>query len=242
VCREIDAINRGFIITSDGGLFYNEPTTTVITSPSSSSTSAPVTNNKRYIFRFVAQCFGIPEAVQRPLISKQLSIMQFNIADGSTGTRGDWMLKWLQSKAEAGVMFIGFCELVGWQTLYSGTDLIRNVPQLSLRSANSGYIYSHITQSTAQSTYPVGIVSLYPFIVRKEYYFPFFQRVVLHVYFEKFELNVLVCHLHAHSAEERTKETNYIATSIIQPLLKENKDSKIIVMGDLNTLSPLDKK
>ena len=224
------------MISTDGGGFYTE------SSPTSSIPVINDPNNKRFIFRMVSQCLGIPEAVQRPLLTNQLSIMQFNIADGSTGERGDQMLKWLQSKAQEGIMFLGFCELVGWQNLFSATDLVRNLPLLTLRAANAGFIYSHITQVTPQSSYPVGIVSIYPFNVIKEYYYPIFQRVVLHVYFEKFDLNVLICHLHAHSADERTKETNYIANLIIQPLLMKNPNSKIIVMGDLNTLSPLDKQ
>lgn len=32
-----------------------------------------------------AQCLGIPEAVQRPLQTTHMNVVQLNVADGSTG-------------------------------------------------------------------------------------------------------------------------------------------------------------
>ena len=32
-----------------------------------------------------AQCLGIPEAVQRPLQTTHVNVVQLNVADGSTG-------------------------------------------------------------------------------------------------------------------------------------------------------------
>jgi endonuclease/exonuclease/phosphatase family metal-dependent hydrolase len=263
IFNEIEKINRGLLFTSSGGVFYSEPTVSSFSdSPSTSSSlsdleSIPISSS-RYVFHISSQCLGIPEVIQRPVTSSSLSIMQFNIADGSVGERGENMLKWLQAKAKEGIAFIGFCELVGWNSIFSKTDISKNLPLLTMRSANAGFIYSYLTPYSSTSSYPVGIVSIYPFTVVKEYVFPLFQRVILHVYFEKFNLNVFICHFHAHSAEERNKETLYLVKEILTPLLKKKKkhnthnneesnvttdeEARIIVMGDLNSLSPYDKQ
>jgi len=47
-----------------------------------------------------------------------------------------------------------------------------------------------------------------------------------------------VVHLHAHDSYKRENETLFLASKIA-PLLE--KDEKVILMGDLNSLSPLDK-
>jgi hypothetical protein len=264
---EIEKINRGLLITSSGGVFYPEPSVTSsssslsdlsISASFSSSAASLSSTSSRYVFHISSQCLGIPEVIQRPITSSSLSIMQFNIADGSVGERGENMLKWLQTKAKEGIAFIGFCELVGWNSIFSKTDISKNLPLLTMRSANAGFIYSYLTPYSTKSSYPVGIVSIYPFTVVKEYVFPLFQRVILHVYFEKLHLNVFICHFHAHSAEERNKETLYLVKDILTPLLtKKNghgkltgvenntvvdEEPRIIVMGDLNTLSPYDKQ
>ncbi len=35
--------------------------------------------------RLTAQCMGIPEEVQRPLVTAAFSVVQLNVGDGSTG-------------------------------------------------------------------------------------------------------------------------------------------------------------
>jgi endonuclease/exonuclease/phosphatase family metal-dependent hydrolase len=190
------------------------------------------------IFWITSQCFGIPEAIQRPLKQEYMKVHQFNIADGSVGLRGDYMLQWLQRKANEGVMFIGFCELVHWQHLVSKQEMVKNVPVLRLRAANAGYVYSHMTTPTPTSSYPLGLVSIYPFQVIKEYEAPHFQRAVLHVYFPNLHYHVFIIHFHAHSSTKRLQEVQYLIRELT-PLL--NQQAKILIMGDFNTLSPLDR-
>jgi endonuclease/exonuclease/phosphatase family metal-dependent hydrolase len=160
------------------------------------------------------------------------------VADGSLGERGDKMRQWLQSQANAGVLFVGFCELVGWQELESRTDLMKNHEKIFFRAANAGFTYAHIMQTPSQqNTYPIGIVAVLPFEVMGEYQLPSFQRGVLHVYFPSLHLNVFVVHLHAHSSSLRLVEANRLV-AIMQPLLDTKQ--KIVVMGDFNTLSSYD--
>ena len=54
-----------------------------------------------------AQCMGIPEAVQRPLAASRLSVAQLNIADGSTGVRGD-MVRAMRVSVRLPVCFVFF--------------------------------------------------------------------------------------------------------------------------------------
>lgn len=58
------------------------------------------------------------------------------------------MLSWLQTQANRGVLFVGFCELNGWQDLESYTDLFKNRPKIAYRAANAGFPYSHVMVNT----------------------------------------------------------------------------------------------
>lgn len=184
-----------------------------------------------------SQCLGIPEAIQRPLTTETIKFMQFNIADGSIGDRGNAMLSWLQEKAKLGYAFIGFCELVGWEHLESIVTIHENIQKIQLRASNAGYIYSHITSYISPSPYPVGIMSIYPIQVIKEYAFPQFERAILHIYLNKLDLHVVIVHLNAHNANLRHKEAMTLLQEL-QSYLTTNQ--KIVIMGDFNTLSPLD--
>lgn len=62
------------------------------------------------------------------------------------------MLHWLQTQASRGVLFVGFCELNGWQDLESLTELGKNRPKIVFRAANAGFSYSHVMVQT-QVTY-----------------------------------------------------------------------------------------
>jgi hypothetical protein len=58
------------------------------------------------------------------------------------------MLNWLQTQANRGVLFVGFCELNGWQDLESFTELPKNRPKIVYRAANAGFAYSHVMVNT----------------------------------------------------------------------------------------------
>lgn len=186
-----------------------------------------------------SQCLGIPESIQRPLTTSSISVAQLNIADGSLGLRRDQMLAWLQSKAQAGVMVVGFCELVGWNTLHSKTELVKNLPWLALRAAHAGFVHSYVSKPFATNAYPVGLVSIYPLEVLHEWHAPHLQRGAVHVYIAALQLHVVVVHLHAHDATLRAQEAAWLM-HMLQPIL--TRGERLVLMGDLNTLSPYDRQ
>ena len=97
---------------------------------------------------------------------------------------------------------------------------------------------------------------------------PFFQRGVLHVFFPRcipartnthlmraavtlltplpplprsysLLVHLFVVHLHAHDARARGSETEHIVR-LLKTLLDKDADARIVVMGDMNTLSRWD--
>lgn len=187
--------------------------------------------------RITAQCMGIPEEVQRPLRTRYTKAVQLNVREGSTGAREAHMRQWLQQQAARGVLFVGLCELNGWERVYSVRELVKHQPMIVFRAANAGFAYSHIL-SSSEHPYHLGIIAAKPFEVVAEYRPPLLQRGLLHVHFPAEELHVLVVHLHAHDASLRTKEAQFIVSTVLQPLL--DAGAKFMLMGDFNTLSPCD--
>jgi hypothetical protein len=110
------------------------------------------------------------------------------------------MLSWLQRRANAGTLAVGFCELNGWQEMHSTTDLMKNRQKIVLRAANAGFAHSHVMATGAVQPFNLGIVAARPFEVLGEYGPSHgFQRGVLHVYFSApLDLHIFVVHLHAH--------------------------------------------
>jgi len=184
-----------------------------------------------------AQCLAIPEAVQRPVHQRRVLSVQLNAADGSA-SRIKQLIAWLITKASAGAVFVGFCELNGWELLQSDTDLMTNLPAMTARAASAGFAYSHLLTST-KHPYHLGLMSALPFDVLAEYGPPRFQRGVLHAYIPLLKLHVLVAHLHAHDSRDRTLEVTWLADNILRPLLERGE--RVVLQGDLNTLSPLDR-
>ena len=191
--------------------------------------------------QITSSCLGIPQSVQRPYKADTILIAQLNIADGGAGStiRNGVITKWLQEKASMGYLAIGLCELNGWERSNSNSNYDKNIPNMIVNAANAGYSYSHIMVKS--QPYPLGIVSAVPFVVKGEYGPPLFQRGVLHVYYSNLDLHVIICHLHAHDSVSREAEATTIVHSIIKPLQQDNEDVKIVLMGDLNTLSSYDR-
>lgn len=189
-------------------------------------------------FSITAQCLGIPISMQRPMTSDRIKLAQLNVAEGSTGTRHAQMLTWLQSKAEEGVVAVGFCELNDWNKLHSDTDISKNYPVMTIRAANAGFPYSYIM--TNSQPYHIGIMSVISFDIISEYGPPMFQRGVLHAYFRSIDLHILVCHLHAHSSIQREAEATSIGQMIVAPIREADPNARIAIMGDMNTLSRWD--
>lgn len=222
----IDALEAGITITSSGPKVI-------------AALPAGAIHKTGHQMWISSQCLGIPESIQRPLTTSTISVVQLNIADGSLGPRRDQMLAWLQSKAQAGVMVVGFCELVGWNTLHSKTELVKNLPWLALRAAHAGFVHSYVSKPYATNAYPVGLVSIYPMEVLHEWHAPQLQRGAVHVYIAALQLHVVVVHLHAHDATLRAQEAAWLM-HMLQPILARGE--RLVLMGDLNTLSPYDRR
>ena len=187
--------------------------------------------------RLTSNCLGIPEKIQRPYRLDRLKIGQLNVADGSTGGRGSSMLQWLQRKAAEGVMLIGLCELNGWQEMESTTNIMKNFPRMRFRAANAGFSHSFVMVNS--QPYNIGLVSAVPFEVLGEYGPPRLQRGLLHVHYADQSLHVLIAHLHAHDSEARERECEFIGR-LAKSISAGAGSGRVVLMGDLNTLSPLD--
>jgi hypothetical protein len=181
-----------------------------------------------------SQCPMISQSIQRPVGMKEKRIAQINLENGAASASRDALLsKWLFQKANEGVLFIGLCELNGWQQLESATDLSKNFPLIHSKAARAGFVYAHLLQA-AQHPFHLGIISAIPFEVRAELGPPQFQRGVLHVFFPSLRLHAFVCHLHAHNATAREIETRSLLEIHLLPLLDQQE--RVVVMGDMNSL------
>ena len=206
---------------------------------SNSSAQAMHTKNK-----IVSQCPDIPEEIQRPVwrgsgsgnrtISPVLKSAFLNVAEGAHDrSRRQLLQQWFSDQANEGVSFIGLCELNGWQQFESASEFKYNFPRIRRIASESGYAHSHVM--TSSQPYNIGIISAVAFEVVGEYLPPLFQRGLLHVFFPSLGVHVFVTHLHAHSSHLRERESTVLA-SLVSPIIQQN-EMKVIVMGDLNTLS-----
>lgn len=146
-----------------------------------------------------------------------MSILQYNVLDGCRDEkRLAGLDSWIASQAYD---LIGFNELNGWTR-----------SKLASYAFRWGYSHSYLYE-TRGSEYYVGLVSKFPIEIINRTEGPFYHGL-LHVKVN--EVHILITHLCSSDSVERERETDYIAgivRSITEPLL---------VMGDLNTLSPLD--
>jgi endonuclease/exonuclease/phosphatase family metal-dependent hydrolase len=148
-----------------------------------------------------------------------MRVLQYNIWNGcqSDPARLARLGKWLKRQAYD---VVGLNELNGW-------DQSPDIHELGRRW---GYPYTDILE-VKHSSYLVGLLSRHP-LERKAAVGVPFHHGALHVIV--LGVHYIVVHLTPASAVERRKEAAYLAEMIVaisEPLL---------VMGDLNTLSPLD--
>jgi endonuclease/exonuclease/phosphatase family metal-dependent hydrolase len=186
-----------------------------------------------------SQCPGIPEFIQRPWQIDRLKLAFYNIENGVSSAdrrREELLTRWLQDKAATGYLAIGFCELNGWDGYESSTNSKLNHPKLVTLAAKAGFVHSHVM--SLSQPYPIGIISSLAFTVIAEYGPPRFQRGVLHVYYERFDLHVLVVHLHAHDSQSRLLEAQQLVQ--ITSSLNTSSSTEVMIMGDFNTLSAYD--
>ncbi|WP_245640106.1 endonuclease/exonuclease/phosphatase family protein [Paenibacillus dakarensis] len=146
-----------------------------------------------------------------------MNILQYNVLDGCQDEeRLAGLDSWITSQPYD---VIGFNELNGW---------IQS--KLASYALRWGYGYSYVYE-THRSKYYVGLVSKFPIEIISRTEEPF-HHGLLHVKVN--DVHFLITHLCPSDSLKRERETEYIAgivRSITEPLL---------VMGDLNTLSPHD--
>ena len=155
-----------------------------------------------------------PSSSDKP-VRTTFKVIQFNVDHGGE-SRLDSILAWLlQQDADV----VGFCEANKWQH------------NLSSIASSAGYEYSEIFPTN--HGFPLAVFAKAPIEVlgkHEEHY----ERGVLHV--RVLGVHFFVAHLNAHSSATRELETLHLA-SLVLPL--SSSLLPVVVMGDMNTLSPL---
>ena len=181
---------------------------------------------------------------------RYISLAQLNTLDGAPGSRRPNLIAWLQMQARSGVNIVTFCEANGWQDLERADDISKNRLVIEQIAASGGYSFVHVTDfgkpsntSSASENkahpYNLGIISTSPFEVLSSIGPPQLQRGLMHTYFPRTKLHLVVLHLHAHSTSARLLEARLVIEYLRALLAKEER---IILTGDFNSLNPLDKK
>lgn len=122
------------------------------------------------------------------------------------------------------------------RNLYEYIDTSGHVTQQTAgfrrRAANAGYTYSHILR--LPSGYHLALLSVRPMTVVYEDT-EHFERGILVA--DIYGIRFMLIHLHAQSATERFRETQWIAELIKQ---YNTAGLPLVILGDFNTLSPFD--
>jgi endonuclease/exonuclease/phosphatase family metal-dependent hydrolase len=144
---------------------------------------------------------------------------------GGSPTRVKSVLDWL-SPQYADV--IGFCELNNWDQMVTKTS----ATHMEVYASDIGFPYSYLFKT--KSPYYLGIMSVFPIDVLYVNDDPHdFERGMLHVKIR--DVNYIVVHLHAHDSQKREEEVALVLKRALAV-----SDEPVLIMGDLNTLSPLD--
>lgn len=148
-----------------------------------------------------------------------LKVIQFNVDHGGEDRRHNIML-WLR-KQEADV--VGFCEANGWENDFERLARMAGFSESAFFPTSHGYPLAVFSRT------PIEIIGRHN---------DGFERGVLHV--QILQHNFFIAHLNAHSSSARSQETALLS-DLVRNASSENSSQGVIVMGDLNTLSPLDK-
>ena len=195
------------------------------------------------------------------------AVSQLNIDNGGGGDAGrvQKIVEWLAGEAVAGALLVGLCEANGWDkadaTLAHGAAELKARAAIEARAAKAGFAHSHVWAPHGHP-YSIAVVAAVPIEVIDEWGPPEFERGVLHVALRMprlyvtmsgeeedddeddgdvagdtdVRLHVFVAHLNAHNASARVDEAQRIADAVAGL----GADTPALVMGDLNTLSPID--
>lgn len=151
---------------------------------------------------------------------KNVNILQYNILDGCREKeKYDKLSSWIKEK---NLDIITFNELNGWSKSEFQNEMLK-----------IGFQYTHLFEMES-SPYYVGVASKSPIKLIKELEEKPFYHGFLHVKINN--INFFVVHLTPFESKNRELETKEIIN------LSKEIEEAIIIIGDLNTLSPLDKK
>ena len=191
---------------------------------------------------------------------RRVRIAQLNIDRGGAGERGaasrmPRIVAWLEAEAARGALAVGMCEANGWGApatdVVKGPKELRARPAIEARAAAAGFAHAAV-HAPPGHPYALALVSAAPIeIVRAWGPAEGFERGALHARLNldvalglggddsperDRALHVFVAHLHAHNASARTHEADTLARAVADL----GPDAPALLMGDLNTLSPLD--
>lgn len=149
-----------------------------------------------------------------------MKILQYNILDGCLNKeRFKLFDKWMKKQTYD---IIGFNEMNQWTQ-----------EKLLYHAKEWGYSYSYLFED-ADSHYKIGIISKFSIDLITKTNAPF-HHGLLHVRINN--IHFLLSHFSPHSDERRAEE----AQEIVEYINTLGRNEYIIVMGDLNALSRLDK-
>ena len=150
---------------------------------------------------------------------EKVRIMSYNILDGFNWgndlERKERLAKWVK---EQNPEIVALQELCGFHE-----------KELKQLASLWGHQYTAIVEGDA---YPVGITSDKPIIVKKKIAGKI-GHGLLHV--QTYGIDILVTHLNPHDTDKRREESRFIAGYI-----RDNKLTDCILMGDMNSHSPMD--
>ncbi|RYY85037.1 hypothetical protein EON63_08055 [archaeon] len=185
-----------------------------------------------------SQCSNILQRTNRPLVSSSVKVLSYNIYNGNAASLNA-LTEYLHDLVNDGLLMATLVEANQWDTLTSAVDMVKNVHSIIEKASRMGLAYSYVAHSRVFNNYPVGIVSAIPFHVLDVQGSPAFERGYVYVHYSSLDLYVVALHLHAHNATVRSGEVRQIVRRVLKPLLDEGR--KVLVMGDFNTLSPVDR-
>ena len=158
-------------------------------------------------------------------------------------------------RPRAGALAVGMCEANGWDApatdMVKGPKELRARPAIEARAAAAGFAHAAV-HAPPGHPYALALASAAPIeIVRAWGPAEGFERGALHARLDldvalgrggddgperDRALHVFVAHLHAHNASARAYEADALARAVAGL----GPHAPALVMGDLNTLSPLD--
>lgn len=148
-----------------------------------------------------------------------MRVLQYNILDGCNSDKRFLKLdNWIQQNEHYDI--IGFNEMNGWTS-----------ESLKIQAKKWGFEYSYLL-TPKTSPYYIGVISKLPIKLINTYEEEFHHGLI-HV--EIKNIQYFLTHLKPFGSIQREEETKFIAK------LTRSLNKPAIIMGDLNTLSPLDK-